>query len=430
MRLARHAAVAAAVFIVALVSAPAFAATSEDCFACHDDPSLVNAQDVSLRVDPKAFKESVHGQKGIECVDCHAALSDVKDFPHDAPVAKVDCSTCHSQEAEDYKASIHGKGFAKNDPSVPVCSTCHGKHDIRPPEDPQSSVNPLNLVAVCIKCHADTKIVAEHHLPPLEKIKAYESSVHMKALREKGLTVSAACNDCHGAHKIMPPDDPDSTANRFNIPETCAKCHQGIYQTYIESVHGQDYLKKNKDVPICTDCHGEHSIKSHESPDSAVYATHIAEICSKCHEDESLGKRYGFAAKRLKTYLGTYHGIASKMGDIKVANCASCHGYHDIRPPNDPRSSVHPDNIPKTCGKCHPQAGKNFAIGKVHVSEARESSMGAFVVERFYTIFIVANISGFIIFIMVDLYARRRKAKTHKRQTASDLEKVSPDSPE
>ncbi|MBI4832568.1 MAG: cytochrome c3 family protein, partial [Candidatus Lindowbacteria bacterium] len=252
MRLAINVAAAAAIMVVAVICAPAFAVTSEDCLSCHDDPSMVNAQGVSLRVDPKAYKGSIHGESGLECVDCHAALSDVEDFPHETPVAKVDCSACHSQESEDYKASMHGRGFARNDTSVPVCSTCHGTHNIRRPENPESSVYPLNLVSVCIKCHTDTRIVAEHHLPPPEKIKAYESSVHMKALEEKGLTVAAACNDCHGSHKIMPPDDPDSSANRFNIPTTCAKCHQGIYQTYIESVHGQDFLKRNKDVPICT----------------------------------------------------------------------------------------------------------------------------------------------------------------------------------
>jgi len=408
--------------MVALTADSAKAVSSEDCLACHEDPSLANEQGVLLHVNPEIYQASIHGESGIACTDCHIDLADVEEFPHPAPLTKVDCSMCHDTEFEDYKKSVHGEAFVAGDSAAPVCSTCHGKHDIKRASDPESSVFSLKLVEICIKCHTDTKIVAEHNLPPPEKIRAYENSVHMKALKEKGLSVSAACNDCHGSHKIKPPDDPDSITNRLNLPKTCAKCHQGIYQTYLESVHGQDYLKGNTDVPICTDCHGEHSIKSHTSTESTVHSTHIAEICSKCHEDETLGKRYGFAAQRLKSYLGTYHGIASKMGDTTVANCASCHGYHDIRPPNDPKSSVHPDNIPTTCGKCHPQAGKNFAVGKVHVSEARESSMGAYVVEKFYTIFITASIGGFVIFIVADLYARRKKAK---RATAAKKEKES-----
>ncbi len=395
-----------------LVAAPSVAtASNDDCLSCHDDPELADSRGVSLNVDPEVFQGSVHGENELECVDCHYELADAEDFPHDAPLERVECSMCHDDEHEDYTESVHGEAFAAGDPSVPVCSTCHGTHDIRRPTDPESSVYPLNLVDVCIECHTDTKIIAEHHLPPLEKMKAYESSIHMLALKKKGLAVSAACNDCHGSHKIMPSDNPDSPANRLNIPRTCAQCHQGIYKTYLESVHGQDYLEGNQDVPVCTDCHGEHSIKAPANPESTVYSTHVAEICSNCHEDETLTKRYGFAVARLKSYLGTYHGIASKMGDTKTANCASCHGFHDIRPATDPESAIHPDNIPKTCGKCHPQAGKNFAVGKIHLSELRESSKGAEFVEKFYKITISGSVGGFLVFIIVDLFARRRRAK-------------------
>jgi hypothetical protein len=381
----------------------------------------VSEAGVSVYVNPETYRDSIHGEAGIECADCHFELDGVEDFPHDTPLAKVDCSMCHDQEYEDYKESVHGEAFIAGDPSVPVCSTCHGAHDIKRADDPESSVFPLNLVDTCIKCHTDTKIISDHDLSPPERISAYETSVHMKALKEKGLSVSAACDDCHGSHRIKPPDDPDSTANRLNIPKTCAKCHVGIYKTYIESVHGQDYLKGNKDVPVCTDCHGEHSIKSHTNPASSVYATHISEICSSCHDDVTLSKRYGFAAARLQTYLGTYHGIGLKLGDVKVANCASCHGHHDIRPSNDPESSIHPDNIPQTCGKCHPRAGKNFAVGKVHVAGARDSSVGAYFVEKFYTIFIVTSLGGFLVFIVVDLYARRKRKK--KQQSSLDAQR-------
>jgi hypothetical protein len=405
--------------IAFVVPRNAAAVPNDDCLSCHDDPELISDRGVSLHVDPEVFQSSIHGENELECVDCHYDLGDVEDFPHDTPLGRVDCSMCHDGELEDYETSIHGEAFAKGDPSVPTCSTCHGTHNIRKANDPSSTVYPLNLISTCLRCHVDTKIVAEHNLTSPDKIKSYESSVHMLALKEKGLTVSAACNDCHGSHKIRPPDNPSSSANRLNLPKTCAKCHQGIYQTYLESVHGQDYLKGNEDVPICTDCHGEHSIKAHTSPESTVYATHIAEICSNCHEDESLSKRYGIASRRLKSYLGTYHGIASKMGDVKVANCASCHGYHDIRPANDPRSAIYPDNIPTTCGNCHPQAGKNFAIGKVHIEALRESSRGANLVEKFYTVAIGGSIGGFIVFIIVDLLARRRRAKKKQQEKAS-----------
>ena len=55
------------------------------------------------------------------------------------------------------------------------------------------------------------------------------------------------------------------------------------------------------------------------------------------------------------------------QGAQTVANCSSCHGVHDIFRSSDPRSMVHAANLAKTCGHCHSGAGKNFAIGLVHV---------------------------------------------------------------
>lgn len=40
-------------------------------------------------------------------------------------------------------------------------------------------------------------------------------------------------------------------------------------------------------------------------------------------------------------------------GDSKAAECASCHGSHDIRAAGDAKSSVYPTNIAATCAGCH-----------------------------------------------------------------------------
>ncbi len=52
-----------------------------------------------------------------------------------------------------------------------------------------------------------------------------------------------------------------------------------------------------------------------------------------------------------------------------MANCASCHGYHNILPSSDPKSTVNAKNLPATCGKCHPGAGTRFALGPIHWME-------------------------------------------------------------
>ena len=52
-------------------------------------------------------------------------------------------------------------------------------------------------------------------------------------------------------------------------------------------------------------------------------------------------------------YKTSIHGIKNSAGDINVAECASCHGSHEIRAVNDPKSSVYPSNIPEVCSGCH-----------------------------------------------------------------------------
>jgi hypothetical protein len=42
--------------------------------------------------------------------------------------------------------------------------------------------------------------------------------------------------------------------------------------------------------------------------------------------------------------------------DSKAAQCVSCHGAHSIRGAKSPRSSVHPQKVPYTCGACHADA--------------------------------------------------------------------------
>jgi cytochrome b subunit of formate dehydrogenase len=92
----------------------------------------------------------------------------------------------------------------------------------------------------------------------------------------------------------------------------------------------------------------------------------INKTCSACHESQRLAVKFGLPVDRLQTYLQTYHGLAYQRGDLRVANCSSCHGWHDVLPSTDPRSSINPLNIANTCGRCHPGAGEQLKKGYVH----------------------------------------------------------------
>lgn len=408
-----------AVISAALILALPRAAPAQDdgfCMSCHGQESLtktlVGGRTVSLHVNQAVFKASVHRDLG--CAACH---SDAATVPHPTPVAKVVCGNCHAQEQEEYLKSIHGQDLVKGKEGLPDCTTCHGTHEVLKVKNPSSVAHPFNLMNVCIKCHEDPKKRSQYDLPGPEFIKAYENSVHGKAIRRGGLVITAVCNDCHGTHTILPADNPDSAVNRKNIPADCGKCHSGITDVYWESVHGKALKAGNPDTPVCTGCHGEHTILKPSDPSSKVSAKNIPVTCSFCHEDVKLASTYNLPRRRFVTYLESYHGVANKFGETVVANCASCHGVHDIRPSTDPKSSIHKQNIPATCGKCHPGAGKHFAEGAVHVEATKESLYGKWLVRRFYTVFISILVLLFVSHVALDLLGHRRRKHRDKEDS-------------
>ncbi|MFQ6671900.1 MAG: hypothetical protein ACE5KY_01265 [Candidatus Tectimicrobiota bacterium] len=394
----------------ALVALPGAARGQDDqlCLGCHGQPgltkTLVDGRTVSLYMDQAVLKASVHRELG--CVACH---TDAATVPHPIPSGKVVCGTCHASEQEDYLTSIHGQHLAKGAPGAPRCTTCHGTHEVLQVKNPSSAAHPINLMRVCTGCHEDPEMKGKYDLPGPAFIKAYERSVHGQAIRRGGLVVTAVCNDCHGSHTILPADDPRSAVHRKNIPEDCGKCHAGITEVYWESIHGQAVAAGSPDAPVCTDCHGEHTILKPTDPRSGVSPKNIPTTCSACHEDVKLAAAYNLPPRRLVTYLESYHGVANKFGEAVVANCASCHGAHDIRPSTDPQSSIHKDNLPSTCGKCHPGAGKHFAEGLVHVEATKESLYGKWLVRRFYTIFISILVLLFVSYVALDLLGHWRR---------------------
>jgi 5-methylcytosine-specific restriction endonuclease McrA len=142
------------------------------CIQCHDD---VYAK----------FRASVHGVNIFEkhevdgpiCVDCHGSPHQIapRGAPHKAglPPSKVayenivaTCGRCHEQKRISlkygfsteiiarYDESFHGKKYQLGGKNLPVCTTCHGDHDIRSQHDPKARVYGANRIKLCGQCHA------------------------------------------------------------------------------------------------------------------------------------------------------------------------------------------------------------------------------------------------------------------------------------
>jgi len=369
------------------------------CMLCHEDT------ETTAIAPPTAVAASVHGQAGLSCVLCHEDLQGVE-LPHGEELQPVSCAHCHPGAADAYAKGVHAATL-DNGHQAARCIDCHGAHDVLATADPRSPVFSLNLPATCESCHKPTP-PADHPAPAGEKVKTYETSIHGRLLLEKGLTVSANCVSCHGSHEVRRTADAEATTSRRRVPYTCGTCHAGMLEGYLSGVHGKDFVSGVADVPVCTDCHSEHAIEDPALERASVSAQRIAATCASCHTDDDLAKRYGFKANALSSWGSSYHGIAAGFGESGAANCASCHGYHAILPSSDPRSQVHPDNLQATCGKCHPSAGAAFARVPVHSLVERQANFVPWIVKQVYAVLVVAMIGAFVLFILIDLFARVR----------------------
>ncbi len=338
------------------VSPSVRAADNSDCMVCHGQEGMG-----APLIDEKEFTRSIHG--GNLCASCH---QDAANLPHADKLKPVSCGNCHRVETQIYLNSDHGRAVSKGRVEAASCKDCHGhSHTLLNSRDPNSPVNRRNIAKTCAQCHADTERMAKVKLTERDPLDSYNHTIHGEAFA-KGNINAAVCSDCHGTHDLHGSFNPQSRLFKNNIPDTCGRCHQNVSAVFKQSIHGQAIEAGIKESPVCTDCHGEHTIRSPKDPSSTVWSGAVTETCSACHDSARLNMKFGLPTDRLKTFLDTYHGLASKRGDLHVANCASCHGFHDVLPSSDPRSSINKLNLANTCGRCHPGAGQKLSTGYVH----------------------------------------------------------------
>jgi formate dehydrogenase gamma subunit len=292
-----------------------------------------------------------------------------------------------------------------------------------PASDPRSTVNRANIAETCGRCHGDKTVMQGSGISD-RPILSYRESVHAKAIA-RGNMSAAVCTDCHNGHDILPASNAQSSIAKGNIPNTCGKCHRTESNEFMQSVHGVALSRGVSRSPNCTDCHGIHRIETPiESGANGSKSATVAvgtESCAKCHEGVALTREFGVAGERVKSYRDSYHGLASQLGSKVVANCASCHGIHNILPSSDSRSMVNAANLQKTCGQCHVGATENFTKGKIHFAsefvsnvQTRDlSARGTRIVKWIYVPLIILTIGGMALH---NLLIWRKKVVARRRQ--------------
>ena len=173
-----------------------------DCTTCHgSDPHSVITPLNKLSLAEKCgtcheyqyelHRESVHGEQlalgnpdVATCVDCHSPEGNphsvIRVLEYNAPAyrknAAETCAKCHGDEKlmtrygilekvyETYMGSFHGKAmqlgtYEMSQLDKATCPNCHGTHDIKRVDNPDSPVAGMeNLAKTCEQCHPEAGV--------------------------------------------------------------------------------------------------------------------------------------------------------------------------------------------------------------------------------------------------------------------------------
>lgn len=250
------------------------------CANCHE--KAVKEYSTTIHGMARAAGRNV----AATCTDCHSAheirrSADPASRTNHANI-EATCATCHGNEAtikkgripggnvaSKYHDSIHGVAVARkgtNSSIAPTCTNCHGAHDMRPKSDPASRVARVNIPDTCGGCHMNVKEV-------------WKGSQHGK-MRSADVVMTLGCTDCHSAHSIQDHRKPQW---QVDVIKECGTCHSDKIATYRDTFHGQVTDLGFVRVATCASCHGAHEVLPKEDPLSKVSDANRLKTCQKCH---------------------------------------------------------------------------------------------------------------------------------------------------
>jgi hypothetical protein len=303
---------------LALVVVPRRAQALDTCFECHS-----KLQEDRLAKPARQFAKSVHRIDAIGCVGCHggdadeptASAHETDDFrgrPERKTIPRV-CGSCHADarvirrfnallpldQLVLYQSSHHGEQVLwKDSDEAPVCTTCHGTHDIRPTSDPLSPVNRSKVAELCGGCHADAAKMGESGLKK-NQLSLWINSAHGQAVHAGDLT-APSCPQCHGAHGATPPAVD-------TVGQVCGKCHLDELSAFDKGPHSKAFRKLG--FAECLPCHGSHEVMA-ARPISLGLDSSAA--CIKCHKGDELPRE---VAQRLTELV---KGATDRAAKAKV----------------------------------------------------------------------------------------------------------------
>jgi cytochrome b subunit of formate dehydrogenase len=221
-----------------------------DCLRCH------GTHDIKKRLDPESpiYVSNVSHL----CGECHGA-GGVADQRYEGDVVNM---------VENYDMSVHGQAISESGLVVSAkCTDCHTTHQMLPQGDPKSSIHRSNIVETCSTCHQGI-------------FETFKSSIHFTGDEKDGHELPM-CDDCHSSHEIT---RTDAQGFMKEIVSTCGYCHEDVTESYFDTFHGKVVKLGYTETAKCQDCHGAHNILPTYNPESTLSRDNIVATCAQCHE--------------------------------------------------------------------------------------------------------------------------------------------------
>ncbi len=234
-------------------------ATGRSSFLIPVNPSIFIPELPSM----EKFKATVHGKKGIQCIDCHSSQKKITDHV---------CVGCHEEVYNVYKNTIHARKDATQ------CTDCHNPHSIESYKELTSG----ERLAICSRCHKN--YIEKHDWLPntVQHFQHLECSACHSPLSEKSMVFyfetkkegrfvplkyddfTSLFDPKQGLRKIIDKNK-DGTISSLELTDFFIslqrKYHENIFissSIVVTKVH-HDYSEKSPKERVCASCHSDHA---------------------------------------------------------------------------------------------------------------------------------------------------------------------------
>ena len=282
------------------------------------------------------------------------------------------------------------------------CTDCHSEHEVS--IVPHQQVSKVDCTRVC---HLSEPDGSEQRFSHASVAKMLDKSAHpLKVLAETRVSEGrllaenqSPCLYCHDEPVFREPTDaiPALSALESRTYDRCDVCHR-------------------KQVPADLGYYLRHIAAR---PQPARPSLEMAQICAVCHSDPHTLERYDMS-DAVASYMRSYHGKASLLGDRSTADCLSCHiaagaNAHLMLKKEVPDSSVNQTRIADTCrsAACHPDADVRIGAAAVHLNLPEVRGTLEFWVAAAFILLTILTFGPSMLICVLELFSQA--AGTHHR---------------